>query len=298
MKIKAVGQNKMLDFENFDEVYQLASQFYEEEEYVKCKKILSKCLSVNLDVDESIMQLMDKVTTVIREKKLIYREPLNNIDEFDCPICVNLLLEPVTTPCGHTFCRECLTRSLYHSNVCPLCRHVLHISSDKAINVMLNNIIKQYFPAEYEERQKDKIHSHTNQNMPLFVLNVVPVPDQVFPLHIFEPRYRSMISRCLEGNKKFGVVWSKEFPDGEIYGTIVEITKSRMFPDGRSVIHTIGRERFKVLNKWECDGYNVGEIDIIEDTLEDIDIEVLELVESAKSQIINKINPAAVEELV
>ena len=77
-------------------------------------------------------------------------------DDFRCPLCVKLLFEPVTTPCGrmhythtensapvgvhslltrctpytgHTFCRGCLMRSLDHTNRCPMCRTVLHTRS-------------------------------------------------------------------------------------------------------------------------------------------------------------------------
>lgn len=42
----------------------------------------------------------------------------------DCSICSRLLYEPVTTPCGHTFCRSCFARSMDHSSRCPLCRTV------------------------------------------------------------------------------------------------------------------------------------------------------------------------------
>jgi len=36
--------------------------------------------------------------------------PLEN--EYECPICLLGLREPVQTPCGHRFCRGCILRSI------------------------------------------------------------------------------------------------------------------------------------------------------------------------------------------
>lgn len=36
-----------------------------------------------------------------------------------------LFYEPVTTPCGHTFCKSCLERCLDHTPQCPLCKESL-----------------------------------------------------------------------------------------------------------------------------------------------------------------------------
>lgn len=33
-------------------------------------------------------------------------------DDFDCTLCLKLLYDPVTTPCGHSFCRSCLFQSM------------------------------------------------------------------------------------------------------------------------------------------------------------------------------------------
>uniref|UniRef100_A0A8C1WWU5 RING-type domain-containing protein n=1 Tax=Cyprinus carpio TaxID=7962 RepID=A0A8C1WWU5_CYPCA len=40
-----------------------------------------------------------------------------------CPICKNLLADPVSTTCGHTFCKDCLDRHICRSDSqCPLCQ--------------------------------------------------------------------------------------------------------------------------------------------------------------------------------
>src|SRR5678810_965218 len=44
------------------------------------------------------------------------------------------------------------------------------------------------------------------KEMPLFPLNTVLFPGMVLPLHIFEPRYKVMISECVRDNKPFGVI--------------------------------------------------------------------------------------------
>lgn len=41
--------------------------------------------------------------------------------DFDCVLCSRTLWRPVTTPCGHTYCRVCLDRCLDYSSSCPLC---------------------------------------------------------------------------------------------------------------------------------------------------------------------------------
>ena len=49
--------------------------------------------------------------------------------------------------------------------------------------------------------------------LPLFPLNVVLFPGQTLPLHIFEPRYRAMIQRCIENDTPFGVLLAQDDDD-------------------------------------------------------------------------------------
>ena len=37
-------------------------------------------------------------------------------EDLDCILCMKLLYEPVTTPCGHTFCQPCFLRASDHSS--------------------------------------------------------------------------------------------------------------------------------------------------------------------------------------
>jgi Lon protease-like protein len=83
--------------------------------------------------------------------------------------------------------------------------------------------------------------------LPLFPLDLVLFPGTSLPLHIFEPRYREMISECLDRKKLFGVVRAKEEGVAEIGCTAEIITVAKKYPDGRMDIITEGRERFEVM---------------------------------------------------
>jgi Lon protease-like protein len=83
--------------------------------------------------------------------------------------------------------------------------------------------------------------------LPLFPLDLVLFPGTSLPLHIFEPRYREMISECLDRKTSFGVVRAKEEGVAEIGCTAEIITVTKKYPDGRMDIVTEGRERFEVM---------------------------------------------------
>jgi Lon protease-like protein len=84
--------------------------------------------------------------------------------------------------------------------------------------------------------------------LPLFPLDVVLFPGTPLPLHIFEPRYKEMISECLDRKKSFGVVRAKEEGGvAEIGCTAEIITVTKKYPDGRMDIVAEGRERFEVM---------------------------------------------------
>ena len=59
-----------------------------------------------------------------------------NLDEFElpeCPICYNVLEQDTNycvTECNHTFCFNCIARSIRRDNKCPLCRATLDKSDE------------------------------------------------------------------------------------------------------------------------------------------------------------------------
>jgi len=95
--------------------------------------------------------------------------------------------------------------------------------------------------------------------IPLFPLGTVLFPGVVLPLHIFEPRYRSLVRMLMQlpddDPREFGVVGIRQgWEVGEdgvqaLYdvGCTAELRQARTFEDGTFDIVTVGRRRFRLL---------------------------------------------------
>lgn len=90
--------------------------------------------------------------------------------------------------------------------------------------------------------------------IPLFPLQTVLFPETTLALHIFEPRYREMIGRCLEHDETFGICLILEGDEvgghavPHRVGTEAAIIASQRYADGRYDIVAEGRRRFEVLS--------------------------------------------------
>jgi Lon protease-like protein len=101
--------------------------------------------------------------------------------------------------------------------------------------------------------------------LPLFPLDLVLLPGTPLPLHIFEPRYREMISECLDHSQHFGVIRGKEQELAEIGCTAEILTVTKKYPDGRMDIVTEGRSRFEVIQLNQERSFLRAEVLFLED---------------------------------
>jgi len=102
--------------------------------------------------------------------------------------------------------------------------------------------------------------------IPLFPLQLVLFPGVALPLHIFEPRYRLMVKRCLELNQPFGVIRSGNDGLSEI-GTLAEIREATRYIDGRWDIVGLGTQRFRVTNFDRSAPYLQAEIELLDEAV-------------------------------
>jgi Lon protease-like protein len=105
--------------------------------------------------------------------------------------------------------------------------------------------------------------------IPLFPLpNVVLFPNVFLPLHVFEQRYRDMVTDALDGDRLIGMVllrpgWEGNYegrPPVYPIGCAGLITHHERLPDGRYNIVLRGLEKFRILSESEdaAEGGHVG----------------------------------------
>ncbi|XP_035856045.1 E3 ubiquitin-protein ligase TRIM39-like [Sander lucioperca] len=71
---------------------------------------------------------------------------LQSEDQFLCSICLDVFTDPVSTPCGHNFCKKCITD---HWNIsdrcqCPLCKEAFTTRPDLRVNTFISEMVAQF----------------------------------------------------------------------------------------------------------------------------------------------------------
>ncbi|KAK0133936.1 Tripartite motif-containing protein 16 [Merluccius polli] len=67
-------------------------------------------------------------------------------ENFSCSICLDVFNSPVFTPCGHNFCRTCIT-TFWDDQVqhkCPVCNELFHTRPDLRVNTLLSEMVDQF----------------------------------------------------------------------------------------------------------------------------------------------------------
>ena len=109
----------------------------------------------------------------------------------------------------------------------------------------------------------------TKARIPLFPLGLVLLPHLPLPLHIFEERYKLMISECLDENKAFGVVYFNGSEVQRIGCTAVILNVLKRYGDGRLDILTRGESRFMIMEMFDEKAYLEAMVRFLDDELEE-----------------------------
>ena len=87
-------------------------------------------------------------------------------EEITCPVCGGIFVNPITTPCLHTFCRECLKASIEATmadamaEVCPVCRRVLSKALDCPADFRIERLIKTFKQLRVTANSSSRLSAH------------------------------------------------------------------------------------------------------------------------------------------
>lgn len=79
--------------------------------------------------------------------------------DYDCPICYQLCVQPVVTPCNHFFCFKCEKEILKKGMCCPLCRSKFPRSFAPVVDRSMQKTIEEEMGEDFKKRKMELIKS-------------------------------------------------------------------------------------------------------------------------------------------
>ncbi|KAK5901631.1 hypothetical protein CesoFtcFv8_006976 [Champsocephalus esox] len=83
-------------------------------------------------------------------------------DQCLCSICLDVFTDPVSTPCGHNFCKACISQH-WDRNVpsqCPYCKEVFNIKPELRVNTFISEMAAQFRQSAQQEASSSSSEQH------------------------------------------------------------------------------------------------------------------------------------------
>jgi Lon protease-like protein len=174
-----------------------------------------------------------------------------------CQSCCSPVVDPTTTPCGHTFCRLCILRSKIDTDACNACYRPLPKFSNllsQAPNQLISRIVKDFqlsglLPCNTRETHLLDSVNLQQFNVPLFISGTVILPGQSFRLPIFAPNHLRMFRDALIPSSRYSglclAAVHRSLPQVAQFGTILQIIGVEHRSDA-IIVDVVGVDRFKL----------------------------------------------------
>jgi len=128
-------------------------------------------------------------------------------------------------------------------------------------------------------------HEH---EFPLFPLELVVLPSEMVPLHIFEERFKTMVGECLAGDQEFGVVWLSDNGLRQV-GCACRIERViDRDEDGRMNLLTRGTRPFRVIERQGHLAYPAGVIEFLSDRGERVESRLRDDAQDAYGDLVRR----------
>ncbi|XP_010728625.3 E3 ubiquitin-protein ligase TRIM21 [Larimichthys crocea] len=83
-------------------------------------------------------------------------------DQFLCFICLDVFMDPVTTPCGHNFCRNCINIQWNTTDqyLCPLCKKLFNTRPELNTNTLVSGMVSQSRQSAQQKANSSSSEQH------------------------------------------------------------------------------------------------------------------------------------------
>ncbi|KAI8970599.1 PUA-like domain-containing protein [Pilobolus umbonatus] len=158
-----------------------------------------------------------------------------------CKLCKHTMMDPITSPCGHTFCRICVLKEKIVSDQCTTCYRPLpkyNTLLTQPTHHIISRLVSNCRP----------IYPLDNPvQIPLFVSGTVILPGQKCRLPIFAPTHIRMFHQSLIMTENGLCLASvhRSRPQVAQFGTLLQIVNIEHRPDAL-LIDVLGLDRFKL----------------------------------------------------
>jgi Lon protease-like protein len=125
-------------------------------------------------------------------------------------------------------------------------------------------------------------------NFPLFPLQLVMLPSEVVPLHIFEERFKTMIEECLANESEFGIVWMADDGLHDI-GCACRIERVlERFDDGRINLLARGTRPLRIVERQRELAYPAAVVEFLTDPPGAPRRELIDAAQAAYAELVRK----------
>jgi Lon protease-like protein len=132
------------------------------------------------------------------------------------------------------------------------------------------------------------VSEELTNSFPLFPLQLVVLPTEVVPLHIFEERFKTMIEECLARDREFGVVWMADDGLHEI-GCACRIDRVlERLDDGRINLLAVGTRPLRIVERQRDLAYPAGIVEFLLDTPGAPEQQLVDAAQDAYAELVHK----------
>jgi Lon protease-like protein len=144
-----------------------------------------------------------------------------------------------------------------HRKQCPSCREVCHISAENAAeNIALKTLAVAFDPVGYQQRLDEYATEKASWTAlyPVFFYNQAMLPGNKLSLHLFEPRYKLMMTRIVNTNRAFAYISAHYRAETSDVALIAELEEAEFLADGRCLLEATLKRRSRVVEHYVEDG--------------------------------------------